>query len=439
MKAKRSDIYISPYGGIPPILKKLKDFKIPELISSCLGPRAPQAKYGYEDVIMSLMMTIFCEGFRLIKIEDVEKELSIIPNLNIPSHDTIGRLLKKLATEPEVITSVNRKNPNDGEKEYIINENIILNDLLVLGAKKMGLLKSSISYTIDVDVTILESEVHDAKTTYKRFRGFSPMVCMINQIPVYISMRSGNANPHYKKLDCIKKCLELLRRHNIKVGRVRIDGAGYKNEILDYLDSQNIKFVIGANWSDRTQTKIMTSKNWVRKRFETSTHVWNAELASIDDFKLADSKKEYKMSVIRIRDDGRNKTNKPTKWHLKKGFYYKFVITNDLATPPYEVFKEYHARGTIEKNFDSLKNDFGWRILPFSKLNENLVYLLVTAFTSNIYHGLLNAFSKTIKQLSLSFRLEKFKKIFIKMRFSYTNEEYTFYRGNLDIAFEKLV
>jgi hypothetical protein len=169
--------------------------------------------------------------------------------------------------------------------------------------------------------------------------------------------------------------------------------------------------------------------------FQTSTHLWDAEVAT-QDFKLQRSDKVYKMSAIRIKDDKRKSNEKPTKWHLKDGYYYKFVITNNACATPDEVFKRYHERGAIEKNFDSLKNDFGWRILPFSKLNENLVYMIITAFASNVYHGLLEFFSKKL-DIPSTIRLIRFRKIFINVIYSCFNGMDTYHGKN--IVFAKIV
>ena len=36
--------------------------------------------------------------------------------------------------------------------------------------------------------------------------------------------------------------------------------------------------------------------------------------------------------------------------------------------------------GTRARDFDRLNNDFGWKHLPCSFLNENTVYIILTAF-----------------------------------------------------------
>ncbi|WP_310992104.1 transposase [Aequorivita marina] len=68
----------------------------------------------------------------------------------------------------------------------------------------------------------------------------------------------------------------------------------------------------------------------------------------------------------------------------------------------------YNQRGTIEREFEVLKYDFGWQKLPFSTLEQYQVYLQITAICRNIYHYLINLFSKKVKGLHPKYRVKKF-------------------------------
>lgn len=67
----------------------------------------------------------------------------------------------------------------------------------------------------------------------------------------------------------------------------------------------------------------------------------------------------------------------------------------------------YNQRGAIEKEFDVLKNDFGWKRLPFSRLEHNLVYLQIMAICRNLYHFIILNFSKKFKGLQPTYRIKK--------------------------------
>ena len=71
-------------------------------------------------------------------------------------------------------------------------------------------------------------------------------------------------------------------------------------------------------------------------------------------------------------------------------------------------------------------------------MNENLAYLQITAFTSIIYQGLLQIYSKKFEQIKPTIRLEKFQKEFIRaFAFAYVEGAFMFYGADLD--FQKIV
>ena len=87
---------------------------------------------------------------------------------------------------------------------------------------------------------------------------------------------------------------------------------------------------------------------------------------------------------------------------------YSPIMTNDFEMTDDEVVFFYNARGTEEREFDELKNDFGWNKMPFSKLEENTVFLLIMAMCKNLYVHIIGMFSKRVKFLSPNFRIKKF-------------------------------
>ena len=63
----------------------------------------------------------------------------------------------------------------------------------------------------------------------------------------------------------------------------------------------------------------------------------------------------------------------------------KFYIRAERYAGLYEKVKHYNKRGTAEQVFDRQNNDFGWAHLPKSFMNQNTVFLLITAMAANFY------------------------------------------------------
>ena len=82
--------------------------------------------------------------------------------------------------------------------------------------------------------------------------------------------------------------------------------------------------------------------------------------------KLSDSHiKQYRLVVTKVKRND-NQINAFT----NEAFNYSAILTNDYIKTIGDVVSFYNQRGAIEKEFDVLKNDFGWNNLPFSKLNS---------------------------------------------------------------------
>jgi hypothetical protein len=71
------------------------------------------------------------------------------------------------------------------------------------------------------------------------------------------------------------------------------------------------------------------------------------------------------------------------------------ILTNDFEMTDDQVVFFYNARGGEEREFDVVKNDFGWNKMPFSRMEQNAVFLLIMAMCKNLYvHVSLNSSQK---------------------------------------------
>lgn len=454
MKARRSNRKITPFGGAIPVLKEIRNFKIPQLIRESLGTRVKQAKYGYEDVIIAWMLTNLCGGMRLDHITKLRKNLNIIPELNLPSHDTLGRVMKSLATDVLSESEVHRgkrtyqESKRVGSKTYKrvttreTNDNKPMNDLLALVTSKIGLLNQNKKYDLDLDVTAIYTEVRDAKKSYKDRRCFAPMVACIDNLPVFIEMRNGNVSPGARILESTQKCIENLEKNKISIGRVRMDRGAYHGPTFDYLDQKNIQFVVGARKSKSMMETLKNEENkvWSKVHIKTSLYDWDCETADFQ-WQLHGSKENYRLVVLRM-DRKRDTTRKgqygttPKTWTYGGTYAYKMIITNDMTSSAKELVEFYNQRGTSERNFDTMKNDFGWKLPPFSNMAENTVFLIIAAMTNNVYQAVIRRLKKKVKEIRLNARLRDFIYVFMSVACELTETEYVFYDTN--IAYEKI-
>ena len=120
-------------------------------------------------------------------------------------------------------------------------------------------------------------------------------------------------------------------------------------------------------------------------------------------FKQKELLKEYRLVVTKqTRRDGQ------LNLFTNEACNYSPILTNDFEKTDDEVVIFYNQRGKEEREFDYLKNDFGWNNLPFSKLEQNTVFLIITAMCRNIYNYVIRKFSRRFRILQPHFRMKKF-------------------------------
>ena len=136
---------IATYGGIFKIMELFERLGLGKLVDSSLGKRdASWNAFQYSDVVETLFCNYLCGGDCLEDVNMLAPQLSLRPNNRVPSSDTVGRVLKSLATENISYTC------ETSGKSYDFNVAEKLNVLLLNMIKKMGLLRAGEEVTLDL-------------------------------------------------------------------------------------------------------------------------------------------------------------------------------------------------------------------------------------------------------------------------------------------------
>ena len=134
------------------------------------------------------------------------------------------------------------------------------------------------------------------------------------------------------------------------------------------------------------------------------------EVAEIKDYQPFGGDETYRLVVSRIK-----RKDRQTGLFTGDAYTYRAIITNDDQWDNKQIVSFYNQRGSAERTFDAMNNDFGWSKLPCSFLNENTSFMILTALYANLYQLIVTAFSKKLSWLKENFRLKKFIFRFITM------------------------
>lgn len=392
IKVQKLTDSVSPFAGISFVNALFNQSGLSKLIDTELGMRVQTVGYQYSEIIRNLS-NVFISGGDCI--EDIsahlKDHLEAIPNNKVPSPDTILRAIKELSVENTPFTST-----SDNIYDFNINTN--LNRLNIKSLVLTKQLEPDKSYDFDYDNQVLPNKKYDAKKTYKKNKGYVPGIATIDNKIVYIENRDGNANVKFEQAATLKRSYELLLSEKIKVNRSRMDAGSYSKEIIDVVDKYSNLFYIRANKSANLFEQIREVNDWQ----SVEINYQNYEVTSIP-FVQFYKERNYRLVIMREKT-GDNQVDVFT----QDAYKYRSILTSDWQSTEKEVIEYYNQRGTSEKIFDVMNNDFGWKHLPFSFLNQNCAFMIIMAMIKNFYNYVLKKVSKVFIDIKSTTRLKRF-------------------------------
>ena len=410
MKIQNYKTSVNPFSGNSLVNHHFNKSGMSQLIDNELGMRVKYTGYQYSEIFRNLS-NIYLSGGDVI--EDINTHfgeyLKSIPGNNVPSADTILRAFKELTTENTVYTS-------DSGLSYNFNINNKLNRLNIRSLKLTHQLKVGKSYDFDYDNQINANNKWNAKNTYKKNKGYLPGIATIGNKIVAIENRDGNANVKFKQEDTLERFYTLLESEEITINRSRMDAGSYSKKIIDVVDKHSKLFYIRANKSANLFEQINNITNW--KTVEINYK--NYEVASIT-FTQFYKNRNYRLVIMREKG-----ADNQLDMFTQDNYIYRSILTNDHQGTEKEIIEYYNARGASEKIFDEMNNDFGWKHLPFSFLNENCSFMIITAMIKNFYNYFIAMVAEKFDNINPTTRVKRFVFRFITVagRWVYQGREW---------------
>jgi len=410
MKVQKLSSNVSPFAGISFINNSFNEKGISQLIDNELGARVKTVGFSYSDIIRN-QFNVFYSGGDCA--EDIQthlgKHLKSIPGNHVPSADTILRGIKELSTQNASFTS------NQG-KTYDFNINTKLNNLNIKSLLLTKQLEKDTYYDFDYDNQIIATEKYDTKRTYKHTKGYFPGVATIGNKIVYIENRDGNANVKFEQASTLSRAYNLLKENGIKINRSRMDAGSYSKDIINEVACNSKLFYIRANKCAELFRQIIEIKKW--ETVEINYKIY--EVASIVFTQFCEEE-NYRLVIMREKSD-----DNQIDMFTGDTFIYRSILTNDWQSTEKEVIEYYNQRGGSEKLFDIMNNDFGWKHLPCSFMNENTVYLIIMAMAKNFYNYFVGNAAKYFEDIMPTTRLKRFIFRFISVagKWVYTGRQW---------------
>jgi hypothetical protein len=192
-----------------------------------------QRGYSVSEKILSFVEMLIKGGRRLSDIDILSSDPGLLDMLGrdrFPQANTLGDLARRF-TRLEINSLAE-----------------IVMKLSSQTIRKQGLKE----IIVDIDSSLIDSEVGIAEKSYEGSRGFNPLMGIIKgpnlSMAGFSLFRPGNAAPGANNLSLLRKLSGYFKKNNSEVKvNVRMDSAGYNHKIMLYCDQAGHGFVIAGD------------------------------------------------------------------------------------------------------------------------------------------------------------------------------------------------
>ena len=361
-------------AGLVAIAQVMQRLHLTEQINHAFP--TPQSNRGFKPSVFinSLVLMLNEGGTHLDDLRHIRNDAAIRKILNlsqIPKSDSVGDWLRRLGqTGVDALVLVNKT---------------------VLSAA----LHQCKNVTLDIDASGIVANKQQAQWTYKKHKGYMPMIGHIAQTGQVASVdfRQGNTSPAYENLEFIKQCEHALPA-GVKVNRLRIDAAGYQSRIIEYCDQHHIDYAIRAKMSQSLKQDILDLPEMVWQPLKDKS---GKEIPHQQTYRMLHTLTHYEHAftlVVQrkaIRGQMDIQPDESTEPHLveeviHKGYVYRCIATNQETLGDSELIHWYNQRGEDSENrIKELKHDFGADTMPCGDFNANALYFSICGLAYNLF------------------------------------------------------
>ena len=333
---------ITPWGGMIFLKQMLQKMDFRSFIDTNSDLPKPKSNRGYKTstIIESFITSIWCGANRFMHTEVTRHDMAlgdIFDWKETPAQDTYKRFFSKF-------TQAINQTVSDRYYSWIFDNFKFDN------------------FTLDVDSSVMTryGQQDGAKKGYnpaKRGRAsHHPLIAFIADVKLVANMwlRSGNTSSSNNFLAFLEDTLSKLKNKTLSL--IRLDSGFFNSDILDYLETKPMDYIIAVKFTHPFQRLIHESKNWLV--LDTGIEICEQMYQSQSWIKSR--------RVVIVRQRIKDRPQAPGKQlslfmeeEIYKNYRYSAYVTN-LKLAPAEIWRLYRGRAEAENRIKELKYDFGF-------------------------------------------------------------------------------
>jgi len=353
-KLERTDEAITPRGGLALFAELVRTLKVRDKVRAHF-PR-PGSNRGYEAWAYLEPLLLMLEGGGrhvedLREIRDDRALRAVVGLRRMPSLSTFGDWLIRMGTRG--VRAIVR----------VVEET----------AEAIGKRIATPDYTLDIDGTVIESEKRAAYWTYKKVKGYQPILGFLAETGVCVSheFREGNVPGHSGALMFLKRCLQLCPG----IKRLRSDSALFQADVINWCQAQGVQFTITADQNAGVKEVIPTVRDWTPLRDEEGKETDREVGTAI--YLLTKGREALRLVLQRWRDP-------QLPLFEPQGYGYYIIATNRDDLSAEQVVHFHNHRGQVENLIKEVKIGFGMEQMTSGDFAANALWFALGVLAHNL-------------------------------------------------------
>lgn len=335
-----------------------KAIRLPEVIDRELPPPGSGRGYMPSQFVMPLILMLHGGGKRLEDLREIKGEVSLSKLLGmtaLPASCTVGDWLRRMGCRGEGLRRLG--NVNDHVTTEVLRRD------------------TRTGYTLDSDAVVVEAEKEEAQWTYKKEKGYQPMLGFLFELGLVFGddFREGNVPAGARTVEFLEHCWRKMPEGK-RIEYYRSDSAAYQAGVMNWCFDHQVFFTITAD-----QDKAVKETIGAIKEQEWQAHEGDRQIAETVHTMNA-TKESFRLIVQR--------------WPKLQGelfdpnpYCYHAIATNREEKPS-EVVSLHNKRGQTENYIKELINGFGMEYMPCGETYANAVFFRIGVIAYNLFLAL---------------------------------------------------
>lgn len=332
--------------------------KLWKVIDRELPPPGSGRGYKPSQFVMPLLLMLHGGGKRLEDLRELRAEVSLRQLLGmkeLPASCTIGDWLRRMGQDGQGLSGLGKVN------EHLVTE-VLKRD-------------PGTGYTLDSDATVIEAEKEEAQWTYKKEKGYQPLLGFLFELGLALGdeFRDGNVPAGAGAVEFLERCWRMMPQGK-RIEYYRSDSAAYQAGVINWCFEHKVLFSITADRDKAVREAIKTIREEEWQPYERDRQI--AETVHT----MNTTRESFRLIVQRwLKLQGELFDPDP--------YCYYGIATNREETVV-EVVSLHNRRGQAENFIKELLNGFGMEWMPCGETCANAVFFRIGVIAYNLFLAL---------------------------------------------------